>query len=161
MPEMSGLEAVSQISEKDVNVKALFLSMYDSDEYVYRVLKSGGMGLINKNVLEGELAYAIEQVFNGRKYFGSKWTKEMLDNIYNEFDSIKTIDELNFDDITFREEQILELLSKGFGSREMAESLNLSKKTVDFYRSSLMKKLNLNTSTELLRTAIKYFEKKK
>jgi len=65
MPQMSGLEAVSKIKEKDPEVKALFLSMYDNDNYKYKVLKSGGMGLINKNILEGELTYAIEQVCKG------------------------------------------------------------------------------------------------
>ena len=81
MPKMSGLEAVSLVREKDQNVKALFLSMYDGDEYVYQVLKSGGMGLVNKNILEGELAYAIEQVYIGEKYFGSKWTEEKLQRL--------------------------------------------------------------------------------
>ena len=68
MPVMTGLESVEKIKESDPKAKALFLSMFDNDEYIYKVLKSGGMGLINKNIMEGELIFAIEQVYNNRKY---------------------------------------------------------------------------------------------
>jgi DNA-binding NarL/FixJ family response regulator len=87
MPQKSGLEAVSDIKEKDPEVRALFLSMYDNDEYKYKVLKSGGMGLINKNIMEGELTYAIEQVYNGEMYFRGDWTKEKLELLVSEFES--------------------------------------------------------------------------
>jgi len=157
MPLMSGPVAVMKILEKDPKAKALFLSMYDGDEYIFKILKSGGMGLINKNVMEGELAYAIEQVYGGEKYFRGKWTNESLEQLIRDFESYQ--DE-NFDsttEITYREEQVLKFLNEGLNSKEMAERLHLSRKTIDFYRSSIMRKFELNTMPDLIRFAIRYF----
>ncbi len=157
MPNMSGLEAISNIKKKDPGLKALFLSMYDSDEYIYKAIKSGGRGLINKNILEGELLYAIEQVNSGEKYFRGKWKEEDLTKLIEEFESNKELNSIPNDEITYREEQILKLLNQGLSSKEMAEKLNLSKKTIDFYRSNLMRKFNLKSSVDLIRFAVNYF----
>ena len=88
MPELTGIQAVQHILKRDRNVKALFLSMYDAGEYVYQVIKSGGMGLVNKNILEDELFLAIEKVWIGEKYFGRKWSKEDLTQLINEYEKI-------------------------------------------------------------------------
>ncbi|MFC2103702.1 response regulator transcription factor [Bacteroidota bacterium] len=87
MPVMSGLEAVEKIRTKDPKAKALFISMFDNDEYIYKVLKSGGMGLLNKNIMEGELIYAIEQICKNQKYFRGKQTEKELENLIEEFES--------------------------------------------------------------------------
>ena len=160
MPVMSGVAAVEKIKEKDPNVRALFISMFDNDEYIYKVLKCGGKGLLNKNIMEGELIYAIEQVYKNQKYFRGKPSEQDLEKLVEEFESHqkdKTVDEL---DINFREEQILKFLNQGLSSKEMADELNLSKKTIDFYRSTLMRKFNLKSTTDLIRFSIKYFEEK-
>ena len=160
MPQKSGLEAVSEIKKNDPEVKALFLSMYDNDEYKYKVLKSGGMGLINKNIMEGELTYAIEQVYNGEIYFRGNWTKDKLDLLVSEFESLENQQLIDNYVISFREEQILKMLTEGFTSQQMARKLEISKKTVDFYRSNIMRKIGLNSIAELVRFALKYFETK-
>jgi DNA-binding NarL/FixJ family response regulator len=160
MPQKSGLEAVSMIKEKDQEVKALFLSMYDNDEYKYKVLKSGGMGLINKNIMEGELTYAIERVYNGEMYFRGNWTKDRLEHLVSEFESHSNQHIIDNYNISFREQQVLKMLSEGLTSQLMAEKLELSKKTIDFYRSNIMRKFGLNSVTELVRFALKYFETK-
>ena len=160
MPQMSGLEAVAKIKEKDPIVKALFLSMYDSDDYKYKVLKSGGMGLINKNILEGELTYAIEQVNKGEPYFRGNWTKADLERLVSEFESHNNQQFIDKYDVSYREEQVLKLLNEGYTSQQIAAKLELSKKTIDFYRSNIMRKFSLNSVTDLIRFALKYFEKK-
>jgi DNA-binding NarL/FixJ family response regulator len=157
MPNMSGLEAVATIKKKDPGLKALFLSMYDSDEYIYKAFKSGGTGLVNKNILEGELHYAIEKVYNGEKYFRGKLKEDDLKKLIEEFESNKELSSIPINEITYREEQILKLLNEGLSSKEMAERLNLSKKTIDFYRSNLMRKFNLRSSVDLIRFAVNYF----
>lgn len=160
MPQMSGLEAVSKIKEKDPEVKALFLSMYDNDNYKYKVLKSGGMGLINKNILEGELTYAIEQVCKGEMYFRGNWTKDELERLVSEFESHSNQQIIDNYDVSYREEQILKMLNEGLTSQLMADKLELSKKTIDFYRSNIMRKFDLKSVADLVRFALKYFEKK-
>ena len=157
MPFMSGPVAVMKILEKDPKAKALFLSMYDGDEYIYRVLKSGGMGLINKNVMEGELAYAIAQVYRDEKYFRGKWTNESLEQLIRDFESSQD-ENLDFTtEITYREEQVLKFLNEGLDSKEMAERLQLSRKTIDFYRANIMRKFKLKSLPDLVRFAIRYF----
>jgi DNA-binding NarL/FixJ family response regulator len=160
MPQKSGLEAVSIIKEKDPEVKALFLSMYDNDEYKYKVLKSGGMGLINKNIMEGELTYAIEQVYKGERYFRGNWTKDKLESLVSEFESHNNQQIIDNYYINHREQQVLKMLTEGLTSQQMADKLELSKKTIDFYRSNIMRKFGLNSITELVRFALKYFETK-
>jgi DNA-binding NarL/FixJ family response regulator len=158
MPEMSGPEAVIRIKKEDPGVKALFLSMYEGEEYIYRVLKSGGHGLINKSIMEDELIRAIEKVNEGEKYFEDNWDEARLLKLIEEFESGKksSTDQQEIK-LNYREEQILKLLHDGLSSREMAEKLNLSKKTVDFYRSCLMKKLNLKSPSDLIRVAVQKY----
>jgi DNA-binding NarL/FixJ family response regulator len=163
MPQMSGLEAVSLIKEKDQGVKALFLSMYDTDEYIYKVLKSGGMGLINKNIMEGELILAIEQVYNGEKYFRGKWNEHSLEKLFAEFEAntIQPALEKEDQELSYREEQVLRFLNQGFTSQDIAEKMNVSRKSVDYYRSSLMKRYKLKTTADLVRFAVQYFNREK
>ena len=160
MPVMNGPAAVSKILEKDPNAKALFLSMYDSEEYIYRIIQCGGKGLISKNIVEGELSYALELVYNGERYFRGGWDNKKLKELVENYESRRAEVNENSKGINFREEQILKFINDGLSSREMAEKLNISKKTIDFYRSSLMKKFDLKNTTDLIRFAIKYFEGK-
>ena len=157
MPGITGLEAVARIKEKEPAVKALFLSMHDGDEYIYKVLKSGGWGLINKNIVESELIYAIEHINNGKKYFRGIEDEESLDKIIREFESTTDSKFSNKEEsINYREEQILNFLKQGLSSQEMSEKLSISKKTVDFYRSCLMRKFNLKTAADLVRFAVQF-----
>jgi DNA-binding NarL/FixJ family response regulator len=159
MPGMTGLESVSKIKEDDPEVKALFLSMYDGDEYIYKVLKSGGSGLVNKSILEGELISAIERVFEGKKYFRNRQDDLSLNELIFEFESKFKVRFYNQEEnMNYREEQIIALLKQGLSSQDMADKLNLSKKTIDFYRSCLMKKFNLKTGADLIRFAVQYHQ---
>jgi len=154
MPVMNGPEAISRIKEKDPEVKALFLSMYEGEEYIYNVLKSGGKGLINKSILEDELVMALERINRGEKYFKGDWDDYSLEKLVKEFESGKKLTKNRQDVIlSFQEEKILTLLNDGLTSKEIAEELHLSKKTVDYYRASLLKKLNFNSASDLIRFA--------
>ena len=161
MPELTGIQAVQQILKRDRNAKALFLSMYDAGEYVYQVIKSGGMGLVNKNILEDELFLAIEKVWIGEKYFGKKWTKEDLTQLINEYEKILDKTHEFHIELNFREEQILQMVIEGEVSKDIAEKLQLCKKTIDYYRSNLFRKFDIKTQAELVKCGIKYFDVKK
>ena len=161
MPELSGIQAVQEILKRDRNAKALFLSMYDEGEYVYKVIKSGGMGLVNKNILEDELFLAIEKVWTGEKYFGSKWTDEEIKRLIFDYER-KTDEDSNINiELNFREEQILQLVIDGATSKDIAEEIQVSKKTIDYYRSNLLRKFDIKTQIELVKCGIKYFSAKK
>jgi DNA-binding NarL/FixJ family response regulator len=158
MPKITGLQAVTKLKKDNKDIKALFLTMYDSEEYIYQVLKAGGTGLINKNVLEGELEYAIECVYSGKQYFGNKWTDEKLADLINEYDKHSRLIKSETTKLTYREEQVLKFIKNGNTSAQIAEKLGIAKKTVDFHRSLIMQKCNLNSSNALIIFAVKYFE---
>lgn len=162
MPGTSGIDAVGKILEKDPEAKALFLSMYSGDDYIYKVLKTGGKGLVNKNIMDGELFFAINKVFSGELYFSGRWTKEKLQELINEYESFTTASPNSGDEaaLNYREEQILRLIALGMKSTEIAENLQISKKSVDHYRGTLIKKLGVKTQAELIKYGINYFTDK-
>ena len=126
-----------------------------------KLLKAGGMGLVNKNILEDELFLAIEKVMKGEKYFGEKWTDEDLKQLMNDYEK-KNYENSNFDsELNFREEQILQMIIEGATSKDIADTIQLSKKTIDYYRSNLLRKFDIKTQIELAKSGLKYFEQKK
>lgn len=158
MPVLTGIEALNNIKLKQSDVKALFLSIHSGDVYIYQCLKAGGFGFLSKDILKGELIYAIHKVYIGEKYFGNRLTEKDLVRIMEKYDLIdnssREIDKsLN---VTSREKDILYLVSRGLTSSEIAERLNISKRTVDALRAKLLHKLNLKSGTELIQYAMKY-----
>lgn len=155
MPGISGIEAAGKILSKDSNARILFLSVHDSPEIIYNILKAGGLGLVNKTIAKGDLVYAIETVNSGEKYFGSAYTEEKLRQVMERYNGEKKessgIDaELNPGDLS-----MIRLICEGFQSSEIADKMNMSKKTVDKHRAILMKKLNLSNTAQLISYAYK------
>ena len=157
MPFLSGIEAVKEIRKKDRSVKALFLSMHDSEEYIYNVMKVGGLGLISKNVMKGELVYAIKTAYDGNQYFGQSWSAEKLRDLKSRFEFLTgTTKKEDGVTLTPREREILKLIGDGLTSQEIAQKIHLSKRTIDSHRAHLLKKLGVSSLSELMKYAIKY-----
>ena len=156
MPFINGVEAFKIIKKSDPNVKALFLTMYEGDEYIYYTMKIGAKGLIGKNTMKGELVYAIKSIFEGNRYFGKNCNEEQLKEIDKKYRQI-VIDELDdFVQLTTTEKSILEYISKGMTSQEIADTLECSKKNVDYHRSKVMQRLSIKTSPELISYAVRF-----
>lgn len=159
MPGVTGIEAIQKILARDPSAKALFLSMHEGEEYVYHILKSGGKGLISKNVMKGELVYAVKAVNSGKKYFGAYWTEEKLEDLkrkYSAGDGTQISTSLAEASLTQREIEILRLIGEGYTSNEIAARTELSKRTVDTHRIHLMSKLGIKSLPELIKYAIQY-----
>lgn len=161
MPDITGLVALEKIREKDPEVKTLFLSMFNEEEYVYYILKAGGKGLINKNTAKGELVYALKRVYDGYNYFGSAWTDKKLEELFKRYESGKVEAEEDFFDLSNKEHEIIKLIAEGLTSSEIADVLGLGKRTIDTHRANIMQKLGLKSFPELIRYAIKYTNRKK
>ena len=159
MPLLSGTEAIQNIYERDTSVKALFLSMYDTEEYIYYCLKSGGLGLVSKNILKEELVHAIMLVSAGKKYFGKDWDEDKLKKLVEKFENTSTVKNNGSKTLLSpRERETLKLISEGLTSSEIAEKMKLSKRTVDTHRTHLMQKLNMDSLSELIKYALTIFE---
>jgi len=162
MPVLSGTEAVKSIISKDPMAKALFLSMYDSEDYLYLCFAAGGLGLINKNSLEDELVKAITKVSKGEKYFGKNYPEQKLNELRIKFESAnKQSQGADITVLTNREKEILELIGDGLTSSEIADKINLSIRTIETHRSNLIHKLNINSLSELIKFAIEFNLKNK
>ncbi|MGA8263426.1 MAG: response regulator transcription factor [Ignavibacteriaceae bacterium] len=157
MPKMSGIDAFAKIKKKEPLAKALFLSMYEGEEYIYSIYKAGGSGLINKNIVKGELLFAIKKVLEGNYYFGAKIQARELDEIVTKYSTKKLFNLKKTNLIlTDREMQVLSLIGEAKTSNDIAVQLDLSKRTVDTHRTNIMQKLNLKSLPELIRFAVNY-----
>lgn len=161
MPELSGIQAFEKIKDKDNSVKILFLSMFETTDYIYEVYKSGANGLINKSILQGELHLAIQTVCSGNKYFGSKWDEESLEKLVKDFEPPPEFNIESNVKFSEKEMQILDLISKGLTRTGIAEKLFLSKKAIDYYRFNLMRKSGVKSQAELIKFALSFLKNDK
>lgn len=161
MPGMDGMKAAEEILEKDKGAKIIFLTMYNTDDYIYHAYKMGAFGLISKSVLKNELVKAIRVVAGGQKYFMNKSEAELNEMAIRV--KKKELSRLQPDDtrLTERDKIILELIAEGLKSEEIASKLCLSKRTIDVERSKIMGKLQLKTATHLVLYAVQHYLKKK
>jgi len=157
MPLISGIEAIHKIKLNDDSVKVLFLSMYDSEEFIYYTLKVGGLGLVGKNIIKEELISAIQAVYREEYYFGKNFHEKDITALIKKYDSILSPKvDMNNVSLSPREIQTLKLISEGYTSREIAMELKVSKRTIDTFRTHLMQKLKLKTLPELIKFAIQF-----
>jgi DNA-binding NarL/FixJ family response regulator len=151
MPVFSGIVAAEKIKAKNRKAKILFLSVSDSEEYIYQALKVGALGLINKSVTKGELVLAIETVSHGQKYFGKTYNQARLNEIFQKYNQNKNISKHYKMDLTSREIDTLRGICEGKQSIEIAEELGVSKRTIDGHRSNLMKKFDVTSTSQLIK----------
>lgn len=152
-PGESGLIATGKISSDFPNTKIIILTMHDDEDYLFHVLKAGASGYVLKNAPDEELVSAIRTVYNGGTYIHPKmatslvreWMKNDQDS--NNPDPFKVL--------SMRELEILPLIAKGYGNKEIAEKLYISVKTVEAHKAKIMEKLNLKSRPELVEYALK------
>ena len=155
MPEMNGIETMEAIHKEYPNVKVLALSMYDEQEYISRMLKAGAKGYILKNSSQDEVIKAVKTINDGNNYFSSKVSSVMLSQYLAEQTGEKEGGS-TFIPLTNREKQIIRMIAEEMTNAEIAEQLNISKRTVDTHRRNLIKKLDVKNTAGLVKYAIKH-----
>lgn len=156
MPRMDGMTAANRILSKDKAARIIFLTVHNTDEYIYNAYKIGAVGLIPKIVLKDELIDAIRFVNSGRKYFLDK-SEEDLKLLKTKFDALETLrHDSEFSGLTRREKEMLTYIGQGFSSNEIADKLQISRRTVDSYRSAIMSKMGIKTLPKLIRFALDF-----
>ncbi len=156
MPGKNGPDAIKIIKKKDKDVGVLFLSQFTGDDYIYLILNANGDGLLSKNVMRSELILAIKTIAKRGKYFGGK-TDDELNNIVKRYTIAKRKEsDRKGETLTKKEREVLIWLSKGKKSKEIAEMLKLSTRTIESYRMSIINKMGLSSLAELIKFAIDY-----
>jgi len=152
MPLLNGLDAVRQLRKSQPDVKLLFLTMHASPQYATEAFKAGGSGYLLKQSAVSELPQAIEAVLQGKYYLTPSIAKPIIEQALKaeEKPAVKG----SIAELTPRQREVLQLIGEGKRTKEVAELLKLSVKTVEFHKNCLMKELNLHTTTELVRYAI-------
>lgn len=154
-PGESGLIATSKISESFPDTKILILTMYDDEEYLFHVLRNGAKGYILKNAPDDQLILAVRTVYNGETYIDMKMTTSLVNEFVNNSKNDDAPTNDPFKILSKRELEVLPLVAKGYGNKEIAEKLFVSVKTVEVQKTHIMQKLNLKTKPELVEYAIK------
>ncbi|MCD8789872.1 nitrate respiration regulation response regulator NreC [Mammaliicoccus sciuri] len=154
-PGESGLIATGKISDDFKQTKILILTMYDDEEYLFHVLRSGAKGYILKNAPDEELIHAVRTIYRGDMYIDSKVTSSLVNELFNHQDNSDQSTSDPFKILSQRELEILPLIAKGYGNKEIAEKLFVSVKTIEAHKARIMDKLDLKSRPELVEYAMK------
>ena len=149
MPGIDGLEVVSRLHEELPDLPILILTMHEEEQYVVRAFEAGAMGYMTKKSAPELLVKAIKKIHGGSRFLTEE-AAELLALRVSRWSKGESL----LDSLSKRELQVLRHLASGMTNREIAESYHISVKTVDTYRSRLLKKLNLRNNAELSRFAI-------
>lgn len=155
MPGRSGLEFIKDLRAAEPNLAILVISMHDEAVHAERALRAGARGYIMKEAGGENLLTAIRQVLRGEVYVSPRMSARILEGLSGARPrgSSSPIEKL-----TDREFEIFQLVGQGKSTRDVAEQLHLSPKTVDVHRSHIKEKLDLKDVTALIRYAVRWVE---
>ncbi len=153
MPIMGGLEATRRIRKEFPKTRVLALTQYDDSEYVIPIIEAGACGFVTKMVAFSDLASAIQAAYRGDSFLSPSAAAALVEEYQSKVGSNGEKD--HYQQLTDREREILKLVVEGHTARQIAEILVVSPKTVEWYRTSLMNKLNIHNRTELIKFAIR------
>jgi two-component system invasion response regulator UvrY len=147
LPGISGLDTVPDIHKYSPGTRVLAVSMHTQPSFARKMMVKGAMGYMTKNSSRQELFYALKEIHSGRKYICKEIRNILSDQVLaGDNDSGPG----NIDTLSHREMEIIGYLKKGFSSREIAENLNVTAKTVDAHRYNILKKLKLKNTAALV-----------
>lgn len=151
MPGLNGLEVAQRLNGLDPAIRVVILSMHLSEEYVLRALRAGAAGYLLKDSAVAELELAVRAVARGETYLSPPVSKRVVDDYVSRTGGIP--DPLSC--LTPRQREILQLVAEGHTSKDIAQRLGLSYRTVETHRNQLMKRLGVTDLTGLVRFAVR------
>ena len=151
MPTLSGVEAVSQIKAQHPDVKILILTSFDSDPYIFTLLKAGISGYLLKTAGPDELVQAVRAVYQGRAVLGPEVTQRVVEGLA----SGRLVDRETSDPLTERELEVLRLAAQGLTNTAIAQKLDLSDRTVQGHLANIYVRLQVANRTEAVLKALR------
>jgi DNA-binding NarL/FixJ family response regulator len=153
MPELNGIDAARRIKKSSPKTEILVLSVHHSDQLIRDILDAGVRGYVVKSDSDRDVVAAVEALANHKPFFTTAATELMLSKLDNPSATLDS-DELK-DRLTPREREIVQLISEGKSSKEVATALSISVKTAETHRANIMRKLQAHSVTELVRYAVR------
>jgi DNA-binding NarL/FixJ family response regulator len=152
LPGLNGLDVAARVSRLEIGSRVLVLSMHAAPEYAARAFAAGAAGYLIKDSAFDELAAALEAVGEGRRYLSGAIDATQV----AEFERRVTGGATGLDALTPRQRQTLQLVAEGYGTRQIAERLFVSVKTVETHRAQIMQRLDIHDVPGLVRFAIRH-----
>ncbi len=154
MPNVNGLECITEIHEREYPIKIIVLTMYEDEQYIKSAMQAGAWGYVEKQVLDSELFQAIRTVYEGSRYLSPRNTQLLLNNLLTTGNQLAADSPFNI--LSVREREVLRLLIRGYSLSQIAKMLFLSVKTIDTYKTRIMDKLRCSNKIELFDCVRKY-----
>lgn len=148
----NGIELTKNLKAMSPTFPVLVVSMHDESLYAERAIRAGAMGYVMKQEAGEKIITAIRRLLQGEIYLNEKVKERMLQRFVNK----RGETQFSIDSLSDREMEVFQLIGNGYSTRQIAQKLNLSTKTIDSYREHLKIKLNLSSGTELVRYAIQW-----
>lgn len=155
LPNMSGIEVAKTLSKDYPSVKILMLSMYTNEDFIFNSIKAGAKGYLPKNTEKNELLTALHEIYAGREYYSQSIADIMHRTYIRKARHGKDINDRKEGELTPRELEILKHIAEGRNNAEIAKELFISVRTVETHRNHIMQKLDLNSTVDLVKYAIR------
>jgi len=153
MPDLDGFEATRRICQSCPNTRVLVLTMYDSEEHFFEILKAGAVGYVPKKAAPTDLISALRSVYAGGVFIYPTVARSLVNDYLRRAEGGGEQESLG--GLTDRERQVLRMIAEGRSNKEIADALVLSVKTVERHRANIMEKLGLHSRTALVKYAIR------
>ena len=153
MPRLRGIEAIREIRMIHPEASVLILTMHKDKEYLYLALSEGAKGYLLKEDADRDLFSAIEKIRQGKTYISPYFSEGLVDDLV-QLGRGEGKPGLEINPLTTREREIVKLIAEGKSSKEIADLLFISARTVDNHRAKIMEKLNVKKATDLVKYAI-------
>lgn len=155
LPEMSGIELTKIITNEYPSIKVMVLSMYTNQEFIFNAIKAGAKGYLPKNITRDELLEGIREIYKGNEYFSKDVSNIILKSYLKQVKDPERFDSLQEEKLTNRELEILKFVAEGYSNQLIADKLFISVRTVESHKNHIMQKLELTTTVDLVKYALK------
>jgi DNA-binding NarL/FixJ family response regulator len=155
LPDQSGIELTRKIRNLLPETRIMIVSMHSKIDYVAEAFQAGARGYVVKESASESLLQGLEQVSKGDYYLDSSLSQQVVKKLIGPQDKENQISHSSYGGLTPREQEVMRLLAEGLSSKKVAEKLFISPKTVENHRASIMNKLDLHSTIELVRYAAK------
>lgn len=154
MPGMSGIELVGKVVKQNNSIRPVILSMHNDDAYILKSVEAGACGYLLKDATREEILSALHMVKDGEKYFNPAVAAVIVNGYLSQVQKVERVSESRKTLLSKKEKEVLRLLVEGMSSRQIADRLDLSVRTVDNHRANMMRRLQVHNAAELVKLAL-------
>lgn len=154
MPGISGIELVKRVTKQWTGIRPIILSMHNDDAYILKSVEAGAYGYLLKDATRDEIITALHAVKNGEKYFNASVASVIVSGYLSQVQKVEKATESRKTLLSKKEREVLRLLVEGMSSRQIADQLDLSVRTVDNHRANMMRRLQVHNAAELVKLAL-------